>query len=429
MNRQPRIKVSANGRYLITEDGEPFLWLGDTAWELFHRLTYEEVERYLHNRASKGFNVIQAVVLAELDGLNVPNRYGERPLLDNDPARPNERYFDFVADIIRRAAEQGLYVGLLPTWGDKVTKMWGIGPQIFTAKNAAAYGQYLAQRFSKFTNVLWINGGDRPVVSDNGREDYRPVWRALAQGILSTDPQAFITFHISGHHETGTYLHDESWLHMNSLQSGHGSGRDTPTAWEFITRDYQLIPAKPVLDLEPCYEDHPVSPWPMWDPEKGYFRDYDVRRQVYRSLFAGGCGVTYGHHFVWQMWDQRREPQNNGDELIPWHKALDRPAAAQMKYLKELILSRPYFDRIPDQTIIKSAIGEGKTHIRATRDRNGRNAFVYLPVNQPVTVRLGWLQERTAQLSWFDPRTGQITVAGSAIGASEVSCRPPNKGR
>ena len=27
-----KLQVSENGRYLIHEDGEPFFWLGETAW-------------------------------------------------------------------------------------------------------------------------------------------------------------------------------------------------------------------------------------------------------------------------------------------------------------------------------------------------------------------------------------------------------------
>jgi hypothetical protein len=69
----PRIQTSPDGHYLMTAQGEPFFWLGDTAWELYHRLNREEIERYLENRRQKGFNVIQAVALAELDGLRVPN--------------------------------------------------------------------------------------------------------------------------------------------------------------------------------------------------------------------------------------------------------------------------------------------------------------------------------------------------------------------
>src|SRR5687768_10999276 len=88
-----QLRVSPDKRYLVKKDGSPFFWLGDTAWELFHRLTREEAKEYLQNRVEKGFTVIQAVVLAEFDGLNVPNPYGHRPLIDNDPARPNDAYF------------------------------------------------------------------------------------------------------------------------------------------------------------------------------------------------------------------------------------------------------------------------------------------------------------------------------------------------
>jgi hypothetical protein len=85
--------VAQNQRYLEYHDGTPFFYLGDTAWELFHRLNREEADRYLKNREAKGFTVIQAVVLAELGGLDDPNPYGHTPLVDKDPARPNEAYF------------------------------------------------------------------------------------------------------------------------------------------------------------------------------------------------------------------------------------------------------------------------------------------------------------------------------------------------
>ena len=86
----PRITVHPDGHFLMTERGEPFFWLGDTAWELFHRLNRSEAVRYFANRQDKRFTVIQAVILAEFDGLNAPNAYGERPLVDNDPEAANE---------------------------------------------------------------------------------------------------------------------------------------------------------------------------------------------------------------------------------------------------------------------------------------------------------------------------------------------------
>lgn len=58
---------STDGRFVVRHNApnESFFYLGDTAWELFHRLSYEEAEVFLRNRAEKGFNVVMAVVLAE----------------------------------------------------------------------------------------------------------------------------------------------------------------------------------------------------------------------------------------------------------------------------------------------------------------------------------------------------------------------------
>src|SRR3954463_16240751 len=136
----PRLRVSENRRFLVTADGRPFFWLGDTAWELFHRLTREEAERYLQNRAGRRFTIVQAVALAEFAGLTQPNAYGHTPLHDNDPTRPDEDYFAHVDWIVNRANSLGLYVGFLPTWGDKWNQQRGAGPEIFTPENAALYG-------------------------------------------------------------------------------------------------------------------------------------------------------------------------------------------------------------------------------------------------------------------------------------------------
>jgi len=426
--RLPRIHVHKSGRFLSTEGGEPFFWLGDTAWELFHRLNREEAAHYFANRQSKGFNLIQAVVLAEEDGLNVPNAYGELPLIDHDPTRPNEAYFAYVDELIQLAADHGLYIGLLPTWGDKVFPAWGIGPAIFNEENARAYGHFLGRRYREQTNIIWILGGDRPAITEE--RDYRPIWRAMASAIKkATNGAALITYHPHGCHSSSEWLHQEEWLDLNMLQSGHGSGRDYPT-WEMITHDYTLQPTKPTLDGEPNYEDHPVSPWPKWDPANGFFRAYDVRKQIYRSVFAGGCGVTYGHHSVWQMYAPGRKLKNQppGYEEYYWYEAIDRPGAGQVQFLRALMESRPFFGRIPDQTLLASDEGQGGEHVRATRDAEGSYAFVYLPTPRPVVIRMERLGGKRYQAWWYDPRTGQATAIDEYPARGEQQFTPPSEG-
>lgn len=399
-----RIRTSENGRFLVTDSGAPFFWVGDTAWELFHRLTREEMEFYFTNRAERGFNVIQAVALAETDGMRTPNVYGDQPLIDMDPARPNEAYFAHVDFAVRRAADFGLYIGMLPTWGDKVVHMWGDGPVVFNPANARTYGAYLGKRYRDDANVVWILGGDRP------GDGLHELWTAMAEGIeAGLGRKPFVTLHPSGGRGSSEWFHQMKWLDMNMWQSGH-SLVDAPT-WEMITKDYQRLPVKPVLDAEPNYEDHPIDPWSRkWEARHGRFTDYDVRKQGYRSVFAGGCGYTYGHHTIWQFYKPPLAPINF--PAFTWDEAIFRPGAAQLIHLKALMLSRPYLTRIPDQGLMASNPGEGSSHMRATRDEHGSYAMVYLPLaGQSVEVDMSRLSGPAAAW-WYDPRNGRAYSLG-----------------
>ncbi len=151
-----QFSVSDNRRYLL-KDGKPFFWLGDTGWELFHRLNRDEADRYLKTRSEQGFTVVQAVVLAEMDGMRVPNANGDIPFFDQDLDKPNEQYFAHVDYIIDRADHYHMNIAILPTWGDKVfADRWGKGPAIFNPRNAASYASWLANRYKDRTNIIWI---------------------------------------------------------------------------------------------------------------------------------------------------------------------------------------------------------------------------------------------------------------------------------
>lgn len=396
-----RLMVSPDHHYLQFEDGTSFFWLGDTGWELFHRLTLEEIRQYLDNRSAKGFNVIQAVALAEFDGLRRPNRYGQVPFYDLDPDKPNDRYFAVIDSTIKMARERGLFIGLLPTWGDKVTRLWGMGPVVFDSAKAYHYGRWIGNRYRNAPNIIWILGGDRPAVKDG--DDWRPVWRAMANGIIeATHHRCLIAYHpYGGPNSTSQWLGQEAWLDINMFQSGHGSGHDAP-CWELVTRDRHSLPTRPTLDAEPNYEDHPVNPWPKWNPDSGYFRAYDVRKQLYRSVFAGACGVTYGHHAVWQFMSAREEAINYPDR--GYLNALDRPGAFQAGFLRHLIESRPMAGRIPDSSLIAEGQGWKGAHMEAFLGGDSSFAMVYLPIGKTVTIRTSAVTGRSLKIWWFNPR-------------------------
>ena len=417
------LQVSENKRFLMQGDGRPFFWLADTAWELFHRLNREEAKSYLKTRARQGFNVIQSVALAEKDGLRVGNAYGRVPLRLNsageyDPTKPDLApegeydYWDHVDYIVDTAASVGLYIGFLPTWGDKFNAKWGIGPEIFTLENARQYGQWLGRRYRERKNIIWIVGGDRPLETKGHFQIVEQMALGLREGDGGAHP---ITFHPTGERSSSLHVHLEPWLDFNMIQSGHRQRNGAN--YNLITTDYEKEPIKPTLDGEPRYEDHPVN----FQPAEGYFDAADVRQAAYWSVFAGGAGVTYGHHSVWSM---TTEPSDYF--IMDYRQALTRPGAAQMNYLRRLMESRPYFERIPDQSLIVTNY-EGANHVRATRGQ--AYAFLYLPNGLPVKVKMGVISGETVIATWYDPRQGISHRIGELPNAGISEFVPPSSGR
>lgn len=399
------LEVTPNGRYLQDKEGNPFFYMGDTAWELFHRLTLDEAKHYLETRADQGFNVIQAVLLAEFDGLTEPNRNGDLPFHDLDPTRPNEAYFAFVDEVIHYAESLGLIMGILPTWGDKVNKLWGAGPEVLNPENARIYGEWLGKRYRDFEPLLWINGGDRALDT----EQHFATFRALAAGLQAGDGGAhLITFHPMGGRHSSTDFHNEEWLAFNMIQSGHGA-RDIDNA-AMVEADYNRLPIKPTLDDEFNYENHAIN----WKPDTSRFRDYDVRKSAYRSLFAGACGLAYGCQDIWQFLDtSRHQPIAYAD--TPWQEALHFSGAYQMMHLLSLMESLPFTTGAPAQDRI---VGEANG-VRVTAGEG--YLLAYLPTGGEVTLNLKGLG--SGEISWFDPRTG-VTLGETEGEGTQIFTAP-----
>jgi hypothetical protein len=411
--RHGPLRVSRDGRHLVHADGTPFFWLGDTAWELFHRLTREEAELYLDDRQRKGFTVIQAVVLAEFDGLTAPNPYGDLPLVNNDPTRLVEGYFRHVDYIVAAAERRGMFVGMLPTWGDKFNRKWGVGPEIFTPENARAYGELLGRRYRNRA-IVWILGGDRSPETPA----HFAIVRAMAEGLRAGDGGAHLmTYHPMGGRSSSEYFHADDWLAFDMFQSGHGE-RDVPND-RFVESDRARTPVKPVIDGESRYEDHPIN----WKPALGWFDEFDVRQGAYWSILSGAAGHTYGDHDIWQFWQPGRTPVSAA--RTPWREALHHPGSEQVGYARKLFMSRPFLELVPDQSLLAAGADSGAGRQRAARGSDGSYAIIYTPLGRPIVVRMDALRGPTVSASWFDPRTGKVTRIGDRRASGTESFDPP----
>ncbi len=406
-----RLVVSANGRFLQHSDGTPFFYLGDTGWQLFKNLNRADVETYLENRRLKGFNVIQAVALDEWPGPGTASTMGDLPLNNLDPASPRTTpgadpadatqydYWDHADYIVERAAAKGMYVGFLPSWGNHLEGT------MFNTTNARTYGQFLANRYKDKPNIIWIMGGDR-----NPDETIKQKWNAMAEGIKGLDGNHLMTFHPMGPGKATNFFPTAPWMDFNMIQTGHRQ-RDWDISYTYIQQDYALTPPKPTFDGEPRYENHDIN----WNAANGYFDDYDVRQAAYWSLFAGAFGHTYGAKPIWYFGGTF-----NGKD---WRQAMDLPGAYQMTEVKDLMLSRPFLSRVPDQSLISGDPGLGADHMQATRGAD--YAFIYFSTGQTKTVNLGKVTGSSVKAWWYNPRTGAATLINTYANAGTLSFDPP----
>ena len=429
------LRVRAGGRVLETDQGRPVFVLGDTAWSLVARLTREEIDAYLRHRRRQRFNAVTFVLFSPHTPALVAsqqNAYGDPPFHDSDgnpdPGRPATTagaratesteydYWDHVDFTIARCRRLGLYAIVLPTWGSGVTGGYsGERPEeiVFDAPKAYAYGRWLGARYGSERHVIWMLGGDRSAVY--GERDYRPVVRAMAEGLAdgtrgrnTFDGRADYRGLLLSYHprkdapNSSEWFHDDEWLSFNSIQ-------DWPEVQlQAVESDRQRTPAKPTWLFEGRYEgyfkrDYRPEQWGEWP----------TRLQAWQTVLAGGFGHTYGHERVFSF----------GLDGADWKSFLDAPGARSMTHLVTFMnsLKRGVFARLrPDTSLVAGEVGTVErlrsTRITASRSDSGLALF-YSANGRTIPVAMDRLPKGPLHGFWFNPRTGRWHANGSESAA------------
>ena len=409
----PRLRVSVDGHSFVKEGGEPFFYLGDTAWCLFTRPTHAEIDRYLTDRAAKGFTAIQGVFLI-WDGLNRPNPLGQTLFVNRNAAQINEGFFENADYIIDKAESLGLYVLILPQWAKTFL---GREPYLFDETTAYNYGKFIGARYRN-KPVIWMLGGDR---AGKGVEE---VTRAMANGLDDGGGgKQLVSYHPTGRQSSSMWFHNEPWLNFNSIQSGHASQNRN---YELVSTDYRLQPAKPVIDAEAGYENI-TDGLRQAVPGIKRLEAWDVRRFGYLAVLAGAAGYAYGCGEVYEFWTPGMQ-QTRWMAGLPWQDSMQLPGASQMKHLRSLIESRPMLVRVPDQSLLVSDPMATTDRMQAARASDGSYALIYSASGRSIDVHLDSLSGKTIQSWWYDPRTGAATVAGKFPKTATHEFKPPTSG-
>jgi len=422
----PHISVTPDGHFFQDENGAPFFFLSDTAWVLFNKLTEEEIRVLFENRARKGFNIIQSVVFRDLFTPNSPNASGITPFASEEAmwkVEMNPLWIDWVRRVLGIAAEYGLTMALLPTWGDKWNEHSNsAGPVIMNRESARAYGRFLSDALADCSNLLWILGGDSPIQTQAHADIVHAIAAGLREGGGGGD--RLMTFYPS-HNGASDIFHASDWLDFNVIQSGHT--RPNIADYLYLERLYRLQPPKPCLNFEANFENCPMflmMKQPEYPEQEPIFSAYDVRKCLYRSVLAGAAGFSYGCEPIRQLWREGDRVHAYPRYRMPatWRESLDTPASDQMRHLKQWLSERRYFTREPAQELfvpIRSFRGVGMdytvpenrdpaAHIRIARCREGSYIMAYIPVRQAIQLNVSQLAPRF-QVTLYDPESGGTT--------------------
>lgn len=409
------LRVSDNKRYLLNGD-KPFFWLADTAWLLFQQCSLKEAYTYLRNRRDKGFTVIQAVLMHSMPG-SADNSLAEVKMDVTDPG-----FWEHCDKIIKIAEDLGLYMGLLPSWGAMVKG------GVLNQENIEEYATFVAGRYRERPNVIWILGGD--IRGNEGEEVHRMEGKIFKR----LTPEKLIGFHPFGRTSSSYWFHEESWLDFNMFQSGHrrydqaslGAWDDNAIKegffgednWKYVDHDHGHQLPKPTVDGEPSYEWILQGLHVMDQP---YWREWDVRRYAYWSVFEGAMGHTYGDNAIQQFYKDGSKPGAYGVKEV-WQESMHHVGSEHMGHLKSLMESVDYQKGGPAEELLLSGQKEKYGRVAVFAGPGYLLAYDYL--GEAFTVDLKRFAGKNIHAWWFDPVSGVYSYFADFTGKEQAGVKP-----
>jgi Protein of unknown function (DUF4038)/Calx-beta domain/Putative collagen-binding domain of a collagenase/IPT/TIG domain len=375
------LKVGPTGRYLVDQNGVPFLIAGESPQGMIGDLTDADATLFFANRQAHGFNTVWINLLcASYTGCNADGTTfdGIAPFtVERDLSTPNAAYFARADRILRLAAQYGFLVILDPA----ETGSWLGVLESNGVDKAREYGRFLGSRYASFDNILWMHGND---FGDWTVPAADQVVQAVARGIQDRDTRHLHTVEFW---RPSTSLDDPTWAPLIQLNAAYTHILTYPGVLEAYNHPGFL----PTFMVEALYEYSGATA-------------LILRQQEYWSILSGAAGQLYGNYYT---------------SLFPpgWQTYLTSPGAVQFSHLMTLLEARPWYDLVPDQTHALVTSGYGTFgdigYVTAARTPGGELAFAYVPSARTITVNMS-MMSGAVSARWYDPAAGTfLAIPGS----------------
>jgi hypothetical protein len=399
--RHGPVQVAGDGHSLAHADGTPFLWLGDTVWNGLIRSTAPEWNEYLCTRRAQGFSVVQFFSTHWRALETDPD--GQAAYAEDGRFTVNPAFYQRLDPKVEAIAQHGILASaivVLALYDDEPGWAWPV-------ERLIRFARWLRARWGAY-HMAWSLGGD-----GDFRGERADRWQQIGAAVYANRPEALVTMHPFGWAWVGDEFRDQSWLTFFVYQSGH-SAEEPKVRWlpeGPHTTDWRTRPLRPVINVEPNYEDHPSYGSDI------RFTAAEVRRASYWSLLVTPtAGVTYGHFSLW-AWAGEREPvgqaiRRQAEYMVdPWWTVLDTTGARSMTILRRYLESGEWWTLRPAQDLLaeQPGVDDARQFVAAARTESGAWTVVYLP--HQASIRLNPGATVGASARWFDPRNGHWSVA------------------
>lgn len=421
-DRHGPVRVSNDGYFFLHQDGRPFFWLADTAWNGPLKSSREDWDYYLAERKRQGFTATQFVA-TQWRAAPRGNRERQLAYKGTQEIEISPRFFQAMDERVDAVNRAGMLAVPVMLWAIPAGSSPEVNPGISLPEDQAILlARHMLARWGG-NHVAWFLGGDGDYQGENAEK-----WKRIGAGVFGGYHHAPATLHPMGMRWIQDDYLDEEWYGFVGYQSGHGDDAKTLSwlAHGPPAREWLKTPHRPFINLEPPYEFHTsYQSGQRITPDQ-------VRRGVYRSLLvAPTAGVSYGAHGVWGWDDGKSEPTDHPGTGVPlrWKQALRMPGGEQMAHVAKLFESFDYWRLRPAPYLLAGAldIKDPATFVAVSRTDRGDLTVAYTPLRQTVTLRSDLLPS-SFDAEWHSPATGAKLEAVAETDGLGRSFSPPGEG-
>lgn len=416
------ITISENSKNFVHQNNKPFFMLVDAVLELSWKSTSDEIDAYISDRSSKGFNTAWVVPMSHqyFYPHGVRNKQNEEYFIDGDHSLLNPRYFDYLDSVVNKLNEAGIVVLLNPIWGRmSSTYLNSVHQHAIDIDTALIHARYIGARYGG-NNIVWLIAGDAQYESQESK-DY---WNDFADELdRASGKTHLMTAHATGYRGSYYYFADSPWIDFHTYTPSHSSKGSFN--WRGAVQATSVTNEKPVVNIEYNFEDLYDEFWNYFTDTTGVKRltDEHVRLGAWQGLLSGAVGGTsYGGNGLWQ-WANPETLRGFGVRRTAID-ALALPGSAQLGNIKEYLedLSWYTLTRVDDLII---EFDSPQQVVASTRDSM---TLAYLPANtKRVLLDTSQLGDHT-RLTWRDPGTLETIEVDSVFTfSSTLELIPPTQ--